>query len=60
MTAHMISHGIQPSLHPGVLRKIGSIIGIQAPVPATAHELWGQVRIIVGPTENKNQGPFRP
>lgn len=48
MTAHMISQGLHPSMHPGVLRKIGSFIGIMAPVPATARELFGQVRTNVG------------
>lgn len=43
MTAHIISQGTQPSLHPGVLRNIGSIIRIQAPVPATAREVLARL-----------------
>lgn len=39
MTAHITSQGLHPSMHPGVLRNIGSFIGIEAPVPVTAREL---------------------
>ena len=46
MTAHIISHGIQPSLHPGVLRKMGSIISIQAPMPATARRIFAYASLI--------------
>ena len=48
MTAHIISHGIQPSLHPGVLRKIGSIVIRQAPLPVTAEAVFACIRLTRG------------
>jgi len=48
MTAHFIRHGEHPSMHPGVLRKIVSLIIFMAPVPTTGREVLGPTLKSVG------------